>query len=133
LDRNKLQKSLFPVQSRKIKVISIADNQLNDMSALKDWKLPSITELTCCGNSFFGVLPEMALPTLLKLNLSNNALTDISCLGTSELDSLTVLSLANNKLTEFPALRFMRLEQLDVSDNQIYEASKLEQSQLPRL
>ena len=95
--------------------------------------LPSLEQLDLSNNSIAGRLPKLDLPKLREAKFANNALTDVSSLSGSRLDTLQKLDFSSNRLARLPVLSLLQLLELDLSSNCLESVDRLDQSRLPRL
>jgi hypothetical protein len=110
--------AFLPTQSlRGIRTLILRSNNITDMESARLMHLtPALTELDLGNNRLSGALPHNALPlTLLRLDLSQNNLTDVSeaVIGCVQLQSLSLRSNLIKNITGLPPA----LLELDLSDN----------------
>ena len=110
-----------------IQKLSLKDNKLTDISALKDLK-----GLTTLDLSYNKQLTDISVLKDLKglntLNLSNNKIADISAL--KDLKGLNTLNLSNNKIVDISALKDLKgLTTLDLSGNELTDINVLKELQ----
>ena len=108
----------------KIKVLVLRDNSLRHIGDLGLPFLKCLTDLDLAHNKFSGAITDKSIPSaVLRLDLSNNNITDISALqGTCY--NLKMLNISNNALKRLPPLP-TKLEWLDLSDNKLSELRDL--------
>ncbi|OHD15256.1 MAG: hypothetical protein A2Y34_05960 [Spirochaetes bacterium GWC1_27_15] len=101
---------------KNLKYLCLLDNQINDISVLKDLK--SLTHLDLRNNQINDISVLKDLKSLISLNLYSNQITNISAL--KELKSLTFLYLGLNQINDISALKELKsLTDLDLGNNQI--------------
>ena len=106
-----------PLTLASIVVLNLSRNNLADFAAVELGGLRSLLELDCSRNKFRGPCPpHLFPPSLLKLDLSHNEVTDTAGLLTCV--ALKSLSVHHNSIRQFTGLP-PALDSLDVSHNAI--------------
>ena len=115
---SQLQPSLaVPNPFESILVLILRANKLFDMFPIGLHRLTHLTDLDLGSNKFLGPIPRNCIPpTVERLDLSYNQITDVSAL--LECPHLSILNVQNNSLKSVGNLP-ARLSVLDVSFNQV--------------
>lgn len=128
-----------------LRFLDVSENLLTDISGVAS--LGGLLALEASGNQLRALtLPPMPFlqtsvfarnqissldgfqqPALTKLDLSDNALLDISALSLSSVPALTALNVAKNKLVSLGGLSLPHLKDLDVSGNQLKSLQGIDQ------
>jgi len=102
------------INLKKLKYLYLLDNQIIDISALKD--LTNLNNLNLFNNQIRDISALKDLTNLNNLNLSNNQIIDISAL--KDLTNLNNLSLSYNQIRDISALKDLtNLNNLGLSYN----------------
>jgi Leucine-rich repeat (LRR) protein len=118
--------------------LSLNYNNITDISPLKETEFSKLKNLYLNNNNIIDISPlkETKLPDLLSLYLNDNNITDISPLKETKLPKLKNLYLNNNNITDISPLKeteFSKLKNLYLNNNNIIDISPLKETKLPNL
>jgi hypothetical protein len=106
-----------------IQILSLQTNKLTNLEELSLHVLSSLIELDLSHNNFSGIILEGCFPvSLITLDISHNKITDIT--GLVSCTDINVLDVSNNLIDDIQALP-IRIEQLNLSDNRIFDPFSL--------
>jgi Leucine-rich repeat (LRR) protein len=89
--------------------------------------------LSVGNNQIIGSLPELNLPQLQYLAITDNPCTDISNLSSSNISSLILLKLSNTHIKKLTRMNFPKLEIIKADKCLINDISEFSLSDLPSL
>jgi hypothetical protein len=105
-------------EERSVVGLALCNNQISDLSPLKELKNLTLIELS--KNQITDLSPLKELKNLTQIDLSQNQITDLSPL--KELKNLTQIDLSHNQITDLSPLKELKnLTYIDLENNQIKE------------
>ena len=120
-----------------ITILNLSNNK-NCFNYLHSLELKKIKELSLCNNDLFDIalLENLKYETLEILNLGNNKISDISVLEKVNFKELKELYLNKNAILDITPLEkvnFQKLVKLDISENKITDISPLKRANFEKL
>lgn len=114
LSDNKI-KNIDALENSIVDILSLNNNEIQDISVLSTCKNLRILELG--GNNISDISMLSELNYLTSLSLENNNISDISCISNFRI--LNNLYISNNKISDISALENRLLQRLEINNNPI--------------